>query len=134
IYHYENEKLLIHLSSHSLYITIDVRNDMIHFVWYVNSLPLSVLSCFEKETKCDYCFAYGGDKICSKCRTTRYCSIVCQRLDWVRHKHACGSDKKLVVDVLKFSDGSEIEIPKVTQTFEFMLRKPVMVPRKGKVI
>merc|ERR1719376_222714 len=37
---------------------------------------------------CARCKAETSTK-CSGCKDVNYCSVVCQRLDWVKHKAAC---------------------------------------------
>ena len=42
------------------------------------------------EDVCQYCAAAISDPaVCSGCRMTSYCSEVCQRHDWRRHKAGC---------------------------------------------
>ena len=37
---------------------------------------------------CRLCSNAGG-KLCSKCKSVSYCSVVCQKKDWPRHKGKC---------------------------------------------
>lgn len=42
------------------------------------------------NTYCSQCFKSSDDlKRCSKCHRISYCSISCQRHDWIYHKHEC---------------------------------------------
>jgi len=40
---------------------------------------------------CTICLTPNATKVCSKCKTKRYCSKECQSLDWKQHKPLCGS-------------------------------------------
>ncbi|CAG8976421.1 hypothetical protein HYALB_00008546 [Hymenoscyphus albidus] len=57
--------------------------------------PASVPQTNTDSAVCSLCNT-GEDKlteklkICSKCKTTRYCSAECQRADWKAHKLTCG--------------------------------------------
>lgn len=50
--------------------------------------------CKERETQkradCAYCGKSGIKfKLCSGCKSVRYCSVACQKKDWKKHKMAC---------------------------------------------
>jgi len=38
---------------------------------------------------CHICQKDAKDKLCSRCRKVRYCSVECQKKDWNRHKKFC---------------------------------------------
>ncbi len=38
---------------------------------------------------CDSCLAEKATHRCSQCKTTRYCSVTCQKKDWPEHKKIC---------------------------------------------
>lgn len=38
---------------------------------------------------CAYCYRFGATKICSACRSVRYCTRDCQKLGWAKHKTEC---------------------------------------------
>ncbi|CAF0972096.1 unnamed protein product [Rotaria magnacalcarata] len=49
-----------------------------------------ILSSSSSSTYCSQCLNSANDlKRCSKCHRTSYCSISCQRKDWIYHKHEC---------------------------------------------
>ena len=49
-----------------------------------------ILSSSFNGTYCSQCFQCSNDvKRCSKCNRIAYCSIGCQRKDWIYHKHEC---------------------------------------------
>lgn len=49
-----------------------------------------ILSSSSANTYCSQCFKSLEDlKRCSKCHRISYCSISCQRQDWIYHKHEC---------------------------------------------
>ena len=54
----------------------------------------------EAKRYCWHCRIIHDDvavklKVCTRCKTARYCSIDCQRKDWKSHKDPCGVFKKL---------------------------------------
>ena len=47
-----------------------------------------------RKKQCEFCkFPYILNKICSKCCKIYYCSIECQKQDWIEHKKICGIEK-----------------------------------------
>ncbi|UJR27390.1 hypothetical protein I4U23_008680 [Adineta vaga] len=49
-----------------------------------------ILSSSSTSTYCCQCLNVSNDlKRCSKCRQISYCSISCQRQDWIYHKYEC---------------------------------------------
>jgi hypothetical protein len=43
----------------------------------------------EHVKTCHVCGA-TSTSCCSKCKSTRYCSVACQKADWAAHKKLCG--------------------------------------------
>lgn len=48
-----------------------------------------------KTSRCNHCQKLGielpiSHNRCNKCKTTFYCTRSCKKLDWPRHKKACG--------------------------------------------
>ena len=59
--------------------------------WTVHSLECEAKK-LPKRVHCDTCrkaLPYTEMKKCSKCRSAIYCSIECQREDWILHKPTC---------------------------------------------
>ncbi|KDQ50760.1 hypothetical protein JAAARDRAFT_81798 [Jaapia argillacea MUCL 33604] len=46
------------------------------------SLPMFCWCCNEGKSRADL-------KVCSRCKTARYCTTECQKRDWPKHKEAC---------------------------------------------
>ena len=53
------------------------------------------------STKCARCFSPGAKHRCSRCKTARYCSVKCQKQDWVAGKHSqiCSSSDNALLSV-----------------------------------
>lgn len=56
--------------------------------------------------KCSNCHMNNGSKRCSNCKIVHYCSVECQKADWINHKQACihldkNSRLKSILDELK---------------------------------
>lgn len=50
--------------------------------------------------KCEYCNEKRKSlKKCSLCRDTHYCSLNCQKSDWILHKHICKKNEKLKISI-----------------------------------
>lgn len=49
------------------------------------------LSHVDEITKCAFCRSVGKNELkqCSRCKTTRYCSVECQKQHWKTHKTVC---------------------------------------------
>lgn len=45
--------------------------------------------------KCEACENTTGLKLCSGCKTVRYCSDACSTADWKKHKKLCGALDKM---------------------------------------
>jgi len=55
----------------------------------------------EKES-CAFCKRVQDNmKQCSRCKATHYCSIACQKKDWVNHRKICNSGLKTKYEMLK---------------------------------
>ena len=61
---------------------------------------------------CSYCNTAGPQGACQRCNMAMYCSTICQRSDWSKHKNICKSpqyratpcaDLKPVLEFTKFS-------------------------------
>ena len=51
---------------------------------------IHVLASSSTTEHCSHCFQGSTDlKRCSKCHRVSYCSVSCQRHDWIYHKHEC---------------------------------------------
>lgn len=40
---------------------------------------------------CSFCFSSGATKRCGRCKSTRYCNGLCQRVHWDEHRKVCVS-------------------------------------------
>jgi TPR repeat protein len=47
---------------------------------------------------CGFCGEKRSPLRCSKCKNTRYCSRICQKLDWDIHRNTCSVESKQVTD------------------------------------
>ena len=56
-----------------------------------SSTTNSVNSSSSLSRCCPVCQQPAPTKRCSRCKTTRYCSTACQKLDWQNHKRICKS-------------------------------------------
>lgn len=58
-----------------------------------NSEPISTPEILSKKDikSCTYCSKQPCDKLCSKCKRVYYCSVECQKTDWINHKHSCNT-------------------------------------------
>jgi tetratricopeptide (TPR) repeat protein len=56
---------------------------------YYSSLLSMNLSDLRKEIECDQCQTPNPAKRCSRCHTTFYCSVQCQKEHWKTHKADC---------------------------------------------
>ena len=53
-------------------------------------IPYVHILSSSSKSSCSQCFHSNEDlKRCSKCHRVSYCSISCQRKDWIYHKHEC---------------------------------------------
>ena len=58
---------------------------------------------------CEVC-GCGADSVCSRCKSTHYCSRRHQKEDWARHKSQCGLEGARQEAVAKLSSGSSTSV------------------------
>lgn len=73
--------------------------------------------------QCAHCLEGGAKSFCSKCRTTRYCSLECQRADWPLHKKACDNLAKSVDDEDRLLQKTDFGAIQASIMFYFKMRK-----------
>ena len=56
---------------------------------------LNMSNCNNNE-----CKATANLKLCSKCKNVRYCSVDCQRIDWINHKQQCKSPNDIAATLV----------------------------------
>jgi hypothetical protein len=89
----------------------------------------------EKPEKIHYCNKCGSIrdlKMCSYCKTIRYCSTQCQQEDWKKHKKKCDKlHNKQFEDNLKvLFEEEDNTAKKARNDFLFEKRKEKRIPKK----
>lgn len=60
--------------------------------WKPNPTMIAATLASVNRDQCRTCEKAGAPMQCSSCGVARYCSVECQRLDWIDHKKVCTID------------------------------------------
>ena len=76
--------------SHASESESDLLNEQAILLEYLDTQSIDTDDDMISDSVCANCKHPGQElKRCSRCHTTRYCSVQCQRKDWDFHRFAC---------------------------------------------
>eukprot|EP01083_Nonionella_stella_P240676 841175_1 len=78
-------------------------------------------------SRCTTCHKRNAQSVCSRCKCTYYCSVICQRKDWKTHKKTC----KFLSQITTNKKERNEEKPPVSFTDQYLLKACDDIATKG---